>query len=38
MGVRAAHESHMQNARHHDVVDEAPAPAQQSFVLDPGNA
>ena len=38
MGMRAAHERHVQDARQHDVVDETSAPAQQGVVLEPGNA
>ena len=38
MRMRAAHERRVQHAGHHDVVDEAPAPAQQGIVLEAGDA
>ena len=36
--MRAPHERHVPDASQHDVVDEAPAPAQQRFIFQAGDA
>ena len=38
MGIRAANEARVQDARHHDVVDEAALPAQQGCVFETRDA